>query len=77
MLLFYVTGKVGGRVIFARHNYVALLRRIYERTEAIKHMKFDELLRSRVDLPMFCLSDGTVTYNLRGTFRKFLDTHGL
>jgi len=28
-------------------------------------------------LPVFCLPDGTVTENLRGTFRKFLDAHGL
>ena len=77
MLLFYVNGKTGGREIVARHNCVSFLRRIHERTEAIKHMKFDELLRSNVDLPVFCLPDGTVTENLRGTFRKFLDAHGL
>jgi integrase len=35
-------------------------------------MSFDQLLEARIDQPVFQLSDGTTTDNLRGTFRQFL-----
>jgi integrase len=40
-------------------------------------LSFEELLKSKCHLPVFRLSDDTVTDNLRQTFRKFLDEIGL
>ena len=40
-------------------------------------MTFRELLDAKLDLPVFALSDGTTTDNLRGTFRIFLKQYGL
>lgn len=75
--LLYVNGKTGGREIVARHNTLTYLKRIHARTEAIKHLTFSQLLASKSDLPVFCLPDGTVTDNLRATFKKFLSEHGM
>ena len=77
MLLFYVKGKTGGRELVARHNCVTYLKRIHSRTEAIKHLTFGELLKSKSDFPVFVLADGTQTDNLRATFRKFLTEYKL
>ena len=66
-LYMYVDGKTGGREFVARHCCVVYLKRIYQRTDAIKHMTFSELLNSNSELPVFCLPDGTVTDNLRAT----------
>lgn len=71
-LLFYVNGKTGGREIVARRICQIYLRRIQERTPQICRMSFDQLLEARIDQPVFQLSDGTTTDNLRGTFRQFL-----
>jgi integrase len=72
VLYMHVDGKTGPREFVARHCCVTYLKRIHARTEAIKHMTFAELLESNCDLPVFVLPDGTVTDNLRATFRKFL-----
>ena len=53
------------------------LRRIQSRNPAIKDVSFRELLDAKLDLPVFALSDGTTTDNLRGTFRIFLKQYGL
>lgn len=76
-LLIYVNGKTGGRELVARHNRVTFLKRIHERTDAIKHMSFTELLNSSSDLPAFCLPDRKVTDDLRATFKKFLAENDL
>ncbi len=44
----------------------------FSRTEAIKHIDFYDMLKQKLDLPVFCLPDGTVTDNLRQTFKAFL-----
>ena len=77
MLLFYVKGKTNGRELVARHNCLTYLKRIHSRTEAIKDLSFSELLKSKSDLPVFVLADGTKTENLRATFRKFLTEYNL
>ena len=77
VLLFYVNGKTGGREIVARNNCLSVLRRIQSRNPKINHMTLAELLNARVDFPVFALSDGTTTDNLRTTFRIFLKQHGL
>ena len=72
ILLFYVNGKTGGREIVARHNCVVYLKRIHSRTSSIKDIPFTELLKQKLDQPVFCLPDGTVSKNLRQTFQAFL-----
>jgi integrase len=77
VLLFYVDGKTGGREIVARSNCLAFLRRIQSRNAELSGMSLRELLESRSDQPVFTLSDGTRTDNLRGTFRIFLKQYGM
>ncbi len=76
-LVLHVSGKTGPRELVARHNCVDYLKRIHKRTEAIKELKFKELLASNSDIPVFCLPDGTATKNLRATFKKFLTDVGM
>ncbi|MCZ8172995.1 MAG: hypothetical protein O9272_14775 [Brevundimonas sp.] len=40
-------------------------------------MTFEQLLKAKVNKPVFSLSDGTVTKNLRQTFKAFLKFCGL
>lgn len=76
-LEFSVKGKTGRRDIICRANTIGFLKRIHERCEDIKHMSFDQLLKAKLDKPVFRLSDGTVTKNLRQTFKAFLKEKGL
>ena len=71
-LLLTVTGKTGTRELVARHNCVTYLKRIQARTDAIKHMTFQQLLDAKLDLPVFVLPDGSQTNNLRQTFKALL-----
>jgi hypothetical protein len=71
-LLLTVTGKTGTRELVARHNCVTYLKRIQARTEAIKHMTFQQLLDAKLDLPVFVMPDGSQTNNLRQTFKALL-----
>jgi integrase len=72
-----VRGKTGRRDIICRSGTINYLKRIHERTDDIKHVSFEKLLRDRVDLPVFRLPDGTVSKNLHQTFRAFLTETGL
>ena len=72
-----VSGKTGRRDIICRSGTINYLKRIHERSQDIRHLTFDQLLRDRVDLPVFRLPDGSVTNNLRQTFRVFLNDTGL
>lgn len=76
-LLFWVNGKTGGREIVARHTCITYLKRIAQRTNSIKHMTLTQVLAANLDQPVFCLPDGTVTENLRATFKKFLSDIGM
>ena len=77
VLLFYVDGKTGGREIVARNICVAFLSRIQSRNPELNGMTLKQLLESKNDSPVFTLSDGSRTDNLRGTFRIFLKQYGL
>ena len=46
-------------------------------SEDIRHIPFEDLLKQRIDLPVFRLSDGTVSKNIHQTFRKFVTDAGL
>lgn len=76
-LLFWVNGKTGSREIVARHSCITYLKRILQRTNSIKHMTLTQVLAANLDQPVFCLPDGTVTDNLRATFKKFLSEIGM
>jgi len=67
-----VNGKTGTRDIICRANTLTYLKRIHERTNDIKHMSFDQLMKAKLPKPVFRLPDGTVTKNLHQTFRAFL-----
>ncbi|OJI95024.1 site-specific recombinase XerD [Planktotalea frisia] len=67
-----VSGKTGRRDIICRSGTINYLKRIHERSEDIRHIQFEDLLKQRVDLPVFRLPDGTVSKNIHQTFRKFL-----
>ena len=72
-----VSGKTGRRDIICRSGTVNYLKRIHARSNDIKHISFEEMLKQRLDLPVFRLPDGTVSNNLHQTFRKFVTDIGL
>ena len=72
-----VSGKTGRRDIICRSGTVDFLKRIHARSKDIRHISFEQMLKQRLDLPVFRLSDGTVTNNLHQTFRAFLTEAGL
>jgi integrase len=72
-----VSGKTGRRDIICRSGTINYLKRIHERSEDIRHIPFEDLLKQRIDLPVFRLPDGTVSKNIHQTFRKFLIDTGL
>ena len=72
-----VTGKTGRRDIICRSGTINYLKRIHEQCQDVRHIPFEDLLKQRVDLPVFRLPDGTVSKNIHQTFRKFLTDTGL
>ena len=73
----YVKGKTKSRELIARHSCLIYLKRIHARCRDIAEVPFDEFLRSKSDLPVFRLSDGSVTHSLNQTFRAFMRDVGL
>lgn len=67
-ILMNVDGKTGKRELVARHNVVKYLARIHKRTDDIKDMSFDELIKKGVDKDVFRLPDGSKTQSLGQTF---------
>ncbi|GAB5431041.1 MAG: site-specific integrase [Epibacterium sp.] len=74
---FYLHGKTKPREAIGRAGTINYLKRIHSRTDAIKDIDFYEMLQQKLDLPVFCLPDGTVTEHLRQTFKAFLKDAGL
>ena len=72
-----VSGKTGRRDIICRSGTVDFLKRIHARSKDIRHIPFEQMLKQRLDLPVFRLPNGTVTNNLHQTFRAFLTEAGL
>ena len=72
-----VSGKTGWRDIICRSGTINYLKRIHECSEDIRNIPFENLLKQRVDLPVFRLPDGTVSKNIHQTFRKFVTDAGL
>jgi integrase len=74
---FYLHGKTKPHEAIGRAGTIDYLKRLHSRTEAIKDIEFYAMLKQKLDLPVFCLPDGTVTDNLRQTFKAFLTKHDL
>lgn len=72
-----VKGKTKAHNTICRPSALTALRRIHARTVAIQSTAFEDMLKQRLDLPVFCLPDGTVSKNLDQTFKRFLTEHGL
>lgn len=72
-----VSGKTGQRDLMCRASTITYLKRIQSRCPDIAGMTFEELLDAKLDLPVFRLPDGTVTNNLRQTFKQFMIDTGL
>ena len=68
----HVHGKTKPHDVIGRAGTVKYLQRIHSRTHSIQSIPFYEMLKRKLDLPVFCLPDGTVTNNLRQTFEDFL-----
>ena len=68
-----VTGQTGRRDIICRSGTINYLKRIHERAEDLNHMSFEQLLKERVDLPVFRLPDGTVSKNIYQIFPRIYD----
>lgn len=73
----HVTGKTGGRDIICRARTVEFLKRIQSRSPDIADMSFEELLKKQLDEPVFRLPDGSVSKNLRQTFKILMKDTGL
>lgn len=73
----HVDGKTGPRDLMCRANTIGFLKRLQSRSPDIADLSFEELMKKRVDEPVFRLPDGTVTKNLRQTFKKLMDDTGL
>ena len=72
-----VRGKTGRRDIICRSGTVNYLQRIQERCPDVADVSFEELIKKRVDLPVFRLPDGTASQNLRQTFKRLMIDTGL
>lgn len=71
-LLMSVNGKTGQRELVARHNVASYLKRIHSRTDDIKHLSFEELIKKGVDKEVFRLQNGTQSQSLAQTFEILL-----
>jgi hypothetical protein len=72
-----VTGKTGRRDIICRAGTINYLKRIQSRCPDIADMSFEQLIKSKLDVPVFRLPDGTASANLRQTFKIFMKDTGL
>lgn len=72
-----VSGKTGGRDLICRANTINFLKRIQSRSPDISDMSFEDLIKKKVDEPVFRLPDGTVSKNLRQTFKALMEDTGL
>lgn len=72
-----VTGKIGKRQLIAYHQTENYLLRIAQRDENLKDKTFDDILKAKLDLPVFRLASGETTKSLNGTFRHLMRDSGL
>ena len=72
-----VSGKTGQRDLICRASTISHLKRIQSRCPDIAGMTFEQLLKAQLDVPVFRLPDGTVSKNLRQTFKLLMKDTGL
>ena len=72
-----VSGKTGQRDLICRASTIGYLKRIQSRCPDIAGMTFEALIKSQLDVPVFRLPDGTVSRNLRQTFKLLMNQTGL
>ena len=72
-----VSGKTGQRDLICRASTINYLKRIQSRCPDIAGMTFEKLIRAQLDVPVFRLPDGTVSKNLRQTFKLLMKSTGL
>ena len=73
----WVDGKTGGRWLIAKHRAVDVLRRLHSRQADIRHIEFEDLLRTRIPHKLFRFSDGYTPPSFIGTFRRLMRDSGL
>jgi integrase len=72
-----VSGKTGQRDLICRASTITYLKRIQNRCPDIAAMTFEALIKAQLDVPVFRLPDGTVSKNLRQTFKVLMKDTGL
>jgi integrase len=72
-----VKGKTGRRSLIARDGTETYLKRIQERFNELGSMTFEQLLKKKLQVPVFRLASGDTTTNLNQTFEQFLKDSGL
>ena len=69
-------GTEDRRSVVVRHNHLSdfkeILERIKNRNTQLASKMLSQIVSERIDVPLFCLSDGTQPKRLDGTFNKFL-----
>jgi integrase len=64
------------RTVVVRHNdfsdFKKILTRIKDRNPQLQAMTLEQIIKKRMDVLLFCLSDGTQPARIDGTFKKFL-----
>ena len=73
----WVDGKTGGRWLIARHEAVAVLKRLHLRQADIQHWEFEDLFQQRLGQKLFRIHNGYQPVSLNGTFRRLLRDAGL
>jgi integrase len=67
-----VSGKTGQGDLICRASTITDFKRIQSRCPDIVGMTFEALLEAKLDIPLFRLPDGTVSKNLRQTFKLLM-----
>ncbi len=73
----HLDGKTVAHDAIGRAGTIKYLERIHSRTHAIQSTPFAQMLKQKLDVPVFSLPDSTVTENLRQTFKVFLKENDL
>jgi integrase len=76
-LRIWVSGKTGPRWLIAKHQAVAVLRRLHTRQRDIADIPFDLLFEQQLDVRVFRASDGTVFARLDTTWANLMRDSGL
>ena len=70
-------GKTCGRWLIARHEAVAVLKRLHQRQADIEYVEFEDLFQQRLCQKSFRVHNGYQPVSLNGTFRRLLRDAGL